>query len=118
MIKPYQVLALNRGEAEKVLRVRVAVLERDWQAAIATAFRPDPRSPWQEQLALAIADAAERLLLPAIERDVRRALTEQAETHAIGVFAANLRALLTQPPWPARRSAAWTPAFVPAARSR
>ncbi len=61
-IKPYQVLALNRGEAEKVLRVRVVVLERDWQAAIATAFRPDPRSPLSEQLTLTIADAAERLL--------------------------------------------------------
>jgi uncharacterized protein len=45
-----------------------------------------------------IADAAERLLLPAIERDVRRELTEKAELHAIGVFAANLRALLGQPP--------------------
>ena len=97
-LKPYQVLALNRGEAEKVLRVRVVVPERDWQGAVAAAFRPDLRSPLHDQLALAITDAAARLLLPAIERDVRRALTEQAEAHAIGVFGANLRALLTQPP--------------------
>ena len=97
-VKPYQVLALNRGAEEKVLRVRVVVPERDWQAAIATAFRPDRRSPLHDQLALAIADAAERLLLPAIERDVRRALTDTAGAHAIGVFAANLRALLSQPP--------------------
>ena len=47
---------------------------------------------------MAIADAAERLLLPAIERDVRRELTVAAETHAIKVFASNLKALLGQPP--------------------
>ncbi len=47
---------------------------------------------------IAITDAAERLLLPSIERDVRRLLTEEAEKHAINVFAENLRALLNQPP--------------------
>jgi uncharacterized protein len=97
-IKPYQVLAINRGEAEKVLRVRIDVAERDWMNAIRTVFRSDSRSPLAEQMNLAIQDAAERLLLPAIERDVRRTLTEQAEAHAISVFATNLRGLLSQPP--------------------
>jgi protein Tex len=97
-LRPYQVLAINRGEAVGVLRVRVVVPERDWQSAIATSFRPDARSPLAEQMALAIADGAQRLLLPAIERDVRRSLTEQADAHAIDVFARNLRALLSQPP--------------------
>ena len=97
-LRPHQVLALNRGEGEKVLRVKLEVPERDVQAAMETAFRPDPRSPLAVQLTMALADAATRLLLPAIERDVRRELTEQAENHAIGVFAANLRALLRQPP--------------------
>ncbi len=97
-VRPHQTLAINRGETEKTLRVRVAVPERDWQAAIGAVFRPDRRSPLHEQLSLAIADAAERLLLPAIERDVRRALTETADAHAIRVFAANLQALLSQPP--------------------
>jgi uncharacterized protein len=97
-LRPYQVLAINRGEAEKVLRVRLVVPERDWRGAIAPAFRPDDRSPLAEQLALAIDDAAERLLLPAIERDVRGHLRDTAEAHAIGVFATNLRGLLTQPP--------------------
>lgn len=96
-LRPYQVLAINRGEAEKVLRVQVSVPERDWRNAIAAHFRPR-HSPLAEQLTLAIDDAAERLLLPAIERDVRRELTERAETHAIAVFASNLRALLLQPP--------------------
>jgi uncharacterized protein len=97
-LRPYQVLAINRGESEKVLRVQVAVPERDWRAAITMVFRPDRRSPLADQLALAITDAAERLLLPAIERDVRRTLTEQAEAHAIQTFASNLRGLLSQPP--------------------
>jgi uncharacterized protein len=97
-LKPHQVLAINRGEEEKVLRVKVLVPERDWREAIQNVFRPDPRSPFVDKLLEAVADSAERLLLPAIERDVRRELTERAEAHAIGVFAANLRALLSQPP--------------------
>jgi uncharacterized protein len=97
-LKPYQVLAINRGEAEKILRVRVDVAERDWRGAIDAHFRSDRRSLLAEQLELALADAADRLLLPAIERDVRRTLTETAETHAIEVFASNLRGLLQQPP--------------------
>lgn len=97
-LRPHQVLAMNRGESEKVLSVKLDVAERDWQTAVATAFRPDPRSPLAEQLQMSIADAAERLLLPAIERDVRRELTEKAEAHAIAVFAENLRALLSLPP--------------------
>lgn len=97
-IKPYQVLAINRGEAEKVLRVSLDIAERDWRQAIETIFRTDRRSPLAEHLELAIEDAAKRLLLPAIERDVRNTLTEQAEEHAIQVFAANLRGLLNQPP--------------------
>ncbi len=97
-VKPYQILAINRGEAEKVLRVQIVVTPRDWEQAVATVVRPDPRSPLAGQLEMAIEEAAQRLLLPAIERDVRRTLTEQAEDHAISVFATNLRGLLIQPP--------------------
>jgi uncharacterized protein len=97
-LRPHQVLAINRGEAAKVLRVRLDVPERDWQQAISSSYRPDPRSPFAEQLGLACEDAAKRLLLPAVERDVRGALDERAELHAIEVFAENLRGLLTQPP--------------------
>jgi len=97
-LQPHQVMAINRGEHDKVLRVGVAVPERDWKAAIAAHFSPDRRSIFARELELATQDAAERLLLPAIERDVRRALTGIAEAHAIQVFAANLRALLGQPP--------------------
>jgi uncharacterized protein len=97
-LRPHQVLALNRGEAEKVLRVKIVTPERDWQTAIANVFPPQPRSPLRPLLEAAQTDAAERLLLPAIANDVRRELTERAEGHAIGVFAENLRALLLQPP--------------------
>lgn len=97
-LRPHQVLAVNRGEAEKVLRVGVVVPERDWRNAITAVFCPNRHSLLAEHLELAIMDAAERLLLPSIERDVRRQLTEVAEQHAIHVFAANLRALLSQPP--------------------
>ncbi len=97
-LRPHQVLAVNRGETEKILRVKVTMEERDWKSSIVDYFRPDMRSPFCSELELAIVDAAERLLLPAIERDVRRELTVAAETHAIKVFAANLKALLGQPP--------------------
>ncbi len=97
-LKPHQVLAVNRGEGGKVLRVTVEIPERDWKYAATLYFRPDLRSPFCAQLELATVDAAERLLLPAIERDVRRELTVKAEAHAIKVFAENLKALLGQPP--------------------
>ncbi len=97
-LRPHQAMAINRGEADKVLRVHVDVPERDWQTAINAHFPPDRMSPLADQLVLAADDAAQRLLLPAIERDVRRILVEQSEVHAISVFADNLRALLNQPP--------------------
>jgi len=97
-LRPHQVLAINRGESEDVLRIHVELPTRAWRSAIGATFRPDRDSPLAGQLVLAAEDAAQRLLLPAIERDVRRTLAEQAGSHAIAVFAANLRALLTQPP--------------------
>jgi uncharacterized protein len=97
-LQPHQILALTRGEKEGVLRVRVDVPERDWLDAIQSEFEQDIISPFADQLALAIQDSAERLLLPAIERDVRREKGETADNHAIQVFATNLRALLGQPP--------------------
>ena len=90
---------------------RVDVPERDWRSAIEAVFRPDRLSPLAEQLQLAIDDAAARLLLPAIERDVRRTLTEQAENQAIRVFATNLRGLLSQPPLAGHTVLAIDPGF-------
>lgn len=97
-LRPHQVLAMDRGETEKILRVKISVPERDWQIAVLAYFRSDTRSPFHPQFILAMQDSADRLLLPAIERDVRRQLTETAQSHAIRVFASNLKALLLQPP--------------------
>jgi uncharacterized protein len=97
-LQPHQILALNRGEKEGVLKVRVEINERDWRPAVDGNFEADILSPFVDELILAENDAAERLLLPSIERDVRRELGEKADSHAINVFATNLRALLSQPP--------------------
>ncbi len=97
-LQPHQILALNRGEKEGILRVRVDTNERDWRTAVESSFEADILSPFVDELILAENDAAERLLLPAIERDVRRELGEKADGHAINVFATNLRALLSLPP--------------------
>ena len=97
-LRPYQALAINRGESEKVLRVHVVVEDQDYQEAIETYFMGDRRSPLYNDFVLAVEDSATRLLLPAIERDVRNTLTEIADAHAIQVFAENLRALLNQQP--------------------
>ncbi|HKJ39392.1 MAG TPA: Tex family protein, partial [Anaerolineales bacterium] len=97
-LMPHQILAITRGEKEGVLRVHVDVAERDWLDAIQAEFEEDIISPFAEQLEFAIQDSAARLLLPAIERDVRREKGETADNHAIQVFATNLRALLGQAP--------------------
>lgn len=110
-LRPHQILAINRGEEQKILRVAIDVPERDWRNAITAVFRPNQVSPFYEQMELAIDDAAKRLLVPAIERDVRSTLTEQAERHAIQVFAANLRGLLTQPPLAGHNVLAVDPAY-------
>ena len=97
-LQPHQILAITRGEKEGILRVHVDVPARDWLDAIQAEFEEDIISPFADQLELAIQDSAERLLLPAIERDVRREKGESADNHAIQVFATNLRALLGQAP--------------------
>jgi uncharacterized protein len=110
-LQPHQVLAIKRGEKEGILKVRVHVNERDWLDAIQAEFEEDIISPFSEQLELAIQDSAERLLLPAIERDVRRELGEKADGHAINVFGTNLRALLSLPPLANRVTLGLDPGF-------
>jgi protein Tex len=56
-LRPHQVLAINRGEEEKVLRVKVGVMERDWQEAVYMNFRPTGARRFFDQLNLAAADA-------------------------------------------------------------
>ncbi|MCU0520251.1 MAG: RNA-binding transcriptional accessory protein [Anaerolineae bacterium] len=97
-LRPHQVLAFNRGEHEGVLKVTLEVPEAEALGLLALRYPADMGSALVEDLIEARRDGYSRLLFPAIEREVRRELTEMADEHAIGVFATNLRALLLQPP--------------------
>ncbi len=97
-LKPHQVLALNRGQEEGILKVALNAPEKETVAAIAARYRPNRASPLCDEMWAAIDDGYNRLLAPAVERDIRRELSEAAGEHAIGVFATNLKALLLQPP--------------------
>ena len=110
-IAGHRILALNRGEAEKMLTVKInAPQERILQYLAKkniTADNPYTDSILQE----VIADSYERLIAPAIEREVRNALTEKAEDGAISVFGKNLEQLLLQPPIAGKVVLGWDPAF-------
>ncbi|GJQ61256.1 MAG: RNA-binding transcriptional accessory protein [Melioribacteraceae bacterium] len=97
-IKPYQVLAINRGESENFLKV---ILSYDYPGVLGetfyTYFEYD-ESFFLELLMEITEDSFNRLIYPSIEREVRNTLTEKADLHAIEVFASNLRQLLLQPP--------------------
>jgi uncharacterized protein len=97
-LKPHQILAINRGEKEGILKVSLDAPEQETLAVITEKYRPDRSSPLADDLWSAIEDGYSRLLAPAVERDIRRELGEAADGHAIGVFATNLKALLLQPP--------------------
>ncbi len=97
-IQPYRVLAINRGERENILRVKIDVPEDECIAKIERRYLITERSPFYEHLKMAITDAYYRLIAPSIEREIRSNLTEAADEHAIDVFAKNLRAILMQPP--------------------
>ena len=109
-IPPHRVLAINRGERAKVLRVRI---ESDLQAMVNVLEEMvvPPGHPHAEYLRGCTRDALNRLILPSLEREVRRELTDHAETHAVGVFARNLRNLLLQPPVRNYRLLAVDPGF-------
>ena len=96
-VQGYQVLAVNRGEKEKFLRVSVLL---DHELAMQTVYRAVvfPGTPAMNFIRAAALDAYDRLLFPSLEREVRAELTAMACEGAIGQFALNLRPLLMQPP--------------------
>ncbi|MBN2022655.1 MAG: helix-hairpin-helix domain-containing protein [Pirellulales bacterium] len=96
-IPPHRVLAINRGERTRVLRVKVEADAAAVAAAVETTLIPSDH-PHAAFLRGCARDALTRLVLPSLEREVRRELTDKAEAHAVEVFARNLRHLLLQPP--------------------
>ena len=107
----HRVLALNRGENEKILIVKVnAPMERIYtylEKKVLISDNPVTTPVLQET----IRDSYERLIAPAIEREIRSDLTEKAEDGAIGVFGKNLEQLLMQPPIAGKVVLGWDPAF-------
>lgn len=109
-IPPHRILAINRGERAKMLRVKIESDTRAMQAALDELLVPVDH-PHPDYLRGCARDALSRLILPSLEREVRRELTERAEAHAVSVFAKNLRNLLLQPPVRDRRVLAVDPGF-------
>ena len=107
----HRTLALNRGEAEKVLTVKIVAPESEILSYLESRVitRDNPiTSPTLEEV---VKDSYSRLIAPAIEREIRNLLTEQAEEGAIRVFGKNLEQLLMQPPIAGQTVLGWDPAF-------
>ncbi len=107
----HRILALNRGEKEKFLTVKIEAPEEDvlryLEKKVIHRENPYTTSALKE----AVADSYKRLIQPAIEREIRNELTEKAEDGAIDVFGKNLHQLLMQPPIKGHVVLGWDPAF-------
>ena len=109
-IPPHRVLAINRGEKSGALRIKF-----EWDDA-AVGHSSEAHFQWdahphREYLKNCLSDALSRLIQPSLEREIRRELSDKAESHAIDVFARNLRSLLLQPPMRGQRVLAIDPGF-------
>ncbi|MDY0167886.1 MAG: Tex-like N-terminal domain-containing protein [Thermoguttaceae bacterium] len=109
-IPPHRVLAINRGERARVLKVKVDA-DLDAMYGVIDEYLVPEGHPHAEYLRGCARDALARLILPALEREARRELTDKAESHAVSVFAKNLRNLLLQPPIHGHRVLAVDPGF-------
>lgn len=109
-IPPHRVLAFNRGESAEALRVKFEWDQPQVEADLARHLAIDQHR-FAEFLKRCLVDAVDRLIHPSLEREVRRELTEKAETQAVSTFACNLRNLLLQPPLSGRRVLAIDPGF-------
>ena len=107
----HRILALNRGEKEKILTVKLEAPEEEIIRYLEkkTTRRENPyTTPYLKE---AVADSYQRLIAPAIEREIRNRLTEEAQEGAIRVFGKNLEQLLMQPPIRGQVVLGWDPAF-------
>ena len=109
-ITGYRVLAINRGEKEKFLTVKVEAPDAQIVNALnKTMIQDNPNT--KTLMEETVLDAYNRLIAPAIERDIRSEMTEKAQEGAITVFGKNLKQLLMQPPMEGRTVLGWDPAF-------
>ena len=107
----HRTLALNRGEAEKVLTVKIVAPEPEILSYLESRVITKDNSITSPVLEEVVKDSYSRLIAPAIEREIRNLLTEQAEEGAIRVFGKNLEQLLMQPPIAGQTVLGWDPAF-------
>lgn len=107
----HRVLALNRGEKEKILQLKIVVPEEKVIQYLEKKVIHSDNAYTTPILKEAIEDSYKRLIAPAIEREIRNELTEKAEDGAISVFGKNLEQLLMQPPIANKVVLGWDPAF-------
>lgn len=107
----YRTLALNRGEKEKILTVKIEAPTDKIQQYLEKQIIVNDNQHTAPALKSAITDSYNRLIAPSIERELRNMLTEEAENGAIEVFGKNLEQLLMQPPVSGHTVLGWDPAF-------
>ena len=110
-IPNHRVLAINRGEKEKKLKVKVTVDAEKMHEAIARSVIKNEKNIFYGLLQNTIADAYKRLMAPSIEREMRNLLTERAEAEAVKIFAKNTESLLMTPPVKGKRIIAIDPGY-------
>ncbi|MDD2202871.1 MAG: Tex family protein [Bacilli bacterium] len=111
MIKPHRILAMNRGEKEKILNISIDVDTNDILSYLEERIVKNKNNVTYKYVVEAIADSYKRLISPSIEREVRSELTEEASDVAIDVFAKNLEKLLLQPPMKEKIVLGFDPAY-------
>jgi len=109
-VPAHRLLAINRGERARFLKVRIEAPPEELQA-VAEELCVPAGHPHAEFLRGCVRDALARLVLPSLEREIRREMTDACENHAVEVFARNLRNLLLQPPVQGRCVLALDPGF-------
>ena len=107
----HRILAINRGEKEEMLKISVTLPEEDGVAQILSRVITEKKSPALAYLTETVKDAYERLLFPAIEREVRTALFDDASEEALKVFAENLRNLLLGSPLKGKTVLGYDPGY-------
>ncbi|MFL5330632.1 MAG: Tex-like N-terminal domain-containing protein [Gemmataceae bacterium] len=110
-VPPHRILAINRGERENALAVRLEFDPQGMREVAIAALPALVEHPHREFILTCVDEALARIIQPSLEREIRRELTDFALSHAISVFARNLRGLLMQPPLHRKRILAIDPGF-------